>query len=260
MATRQLPFRGESTAEIFESILNRQPIPITRINLDLPPELERIVNKALEKDRNLRYQHAADIRTDLKRLERDTSSGRIRISDIKQLLSLAPPRAAHSSSQPNPPMRATPPRQRAPGSNASQPAATEPKSSKGLMFGIAAILILLAVAAGIAYKFFGTKPAFNFHDMEISKLTQSGKAAGVAISPDGQYVVYVFATAKMKASRFARSPRAPTFPSCLLTSSSTTASHFLPMGNTSTSPLPTVRTLYTARSTRCPSSVARPSS
>lgn len=58
------------------------------------------------------------------------------------------------------------------------------------MVGIAAILILLAVASGVAYKFFGNKPAFNFHDMEISKLTQSGKAAGVAISPDGQYVVY----------------------------------------------------------------------
>jgi Tol biopolymer transport system component len=59
------------------------------------------------------------------------------------------------------------------------------------MIGIAATLVLLAAAAGIAYKSFGSKPAFNFHDMEISKLTQSGKAAGVAVSPDGHYVVYV---------------------------------------------------------------------
>src|SRR5438874_3362077 len=76
MATASLPFRGESAGVIFESILNRTPVPVVRLNPDLPAELERIVSKCLEKDRNLRYQHAADIRTDLQRLKRDTESGK----------------------------------------------------------------------------------------------------------------------------------------------------------------------------------------
>jgi len=72
MATGQLPFRGESPGVIFDAILNRVPTAAARLNTDLPPKLEEVINKALEKDRNLRYQHASDIRTDLARLKRDT--------------------------------------------------------------------------------------------------------------------------------------------------------------------------------------------
>ncbi len=80
MSTRTLPFRGESTGVIFETILNRAPISPTRLNPVLPAELERIILKCLEKDRNLRYQHASDLRTDLQRLKRDTESGQLPLS------------------------------------------------------------------------------------------------------------------------------------------------------------------------------------
>jgi tRNA A-37 threonylcarbamoyl transferase component Bud32/tetratricopeptide (TPR) repeat protein len=76
MATGALPFRGDTHAIIFNGILEKQPIPPVRLNPEIPPKLEEIIDKALEKDVNLRYQHASDIRTDLQRLKRDTDSGR----------------------------------------------------------------------------------------------------------------------------------------------------------------------------------------
>src|SRR6202011_3948905 len=76
MATGTLPFRGESTGVIFDGIMNRAPVAPVRLNPDLPPKLEDIINRALEKDRELRYQHAAEMRADLLRLKRETDSAK----------------------------------------------------------------------------------------------------------------------------------------------------------------------------------------
>src|SRR6184192_1402348 len=82
MATGAMPFRGESSGVLFHAILELDPVPPVRLNPDLPPKLGDIINKALEKDRNFRYQVAADMRTDLMRLKRDTESARTRATEI----------------------------------------------------------------------------------------------------------------------------------------------------------------------------------
>jgi serine/threonine protein kinase/tetratricopeptide (TPR) repeat protein len=92
MATGLPPYRGDSTPEIFDAILNRAPVAAVRLNPAVPVELERIINKALEKDKEVRYQHASDIRSDLKRLKRDSSSASVPSAPGKA--SGAPPKAA----------------------------------------------------------------------------------------------------------------------------------------------------------------------
>src|SRR5260370_34476533 len=93
MATGLLPFRGDTSGLIFHAILDRAPTSPIRVNPDLPVQLEPIINKALEKDRDLRYQHAADMRADLKRLKRDSESGQVAAQSSGRVL------AQDSSSQ-----------------------------------------------------------------------------------------------------------------------------------------------------------------
>src|SRR5580704_12420072 len=112
MSTGAVPFRGETSGVITEAILNRAPVAPVRLNPELPAKLEDIIDKALEKDRDLRYQAASDIRTDLKRLRRDTDSGRISSTTGRTALDVGQaqaPTAASSSSVPIPAQAVAPP-------------------------------------------------------------------------------------------------------------------------------------------------------
>jgi serine/threonine protein kinase/dipeptidyl aminopeptidase/acylaminoacyl peptidase len=175
MVTGQLPFQGESTATIFDAILNRAPVAPVRLNPNLSLEFERIINKALEKDRNLRYQHASDIRTDLQRLKRDTESGRVQAQDSTPVRASTVSSAAgaeHGSS-----------------SAALAEAARHHKASLG---AIAAVVLLLTAAAGFGvYSLFFTARAQPFQNVKITRVSGTHNARLGAMSPDGNYLAYV---------------------------------------------------------------------
>ncbi|MBV8052103.1 MAG: serine/threonine-protein kinase, partial [Acidobacteriaceae bacterium] len=171
MATGKLPFPGNTSALIFEAILGRDPVPATQINPQLPLKLQEVIEKLLEKDREIRYQSAADLRGDLKRLKRDTESGRKSTSGTPTVV------GSRIASQPS-------------FSSSRVVSAARQNKISAAVAGIAIAVVLAAAAYGI-YALVNRKPAAPFQDISVTKVTDTGKAAQVAISPDGKYILNV---------------------------------------------------------------------
>ncbi len=193
MVTGTVPFHGETAAVIFDAILNRAPLQPLRFNPDLPAKLEEIVDKALEKDRDMRYQHASEIRSDLKRLQRDSGSGHRSAAQTQESSDSATQQGATSrpvlSSGAGPVAAQTSaPQVTASGSSVSA-VAREHK------FGLAAFvvvgLVLLAAGGFGVYSLISRRGPTPFQNFTITQITNTGKAQQAAISPDGKYVLNV---------------------------------------------------------------------
>jgi serine/threonine protein kinase len=196
MATGTLPFRGESSGVIQREILDSAPVAAVRMNPDLPAELERIINKALEKDRDLRYQHAADMRADLKRLKRETESSRAAASSRTDAAPLVGSVASLSGLNTPSPVSGAATVHR---SGTAQPAHTSSSAAVagvkqhkfGFVGGALAALAVLAAAGFGVYSMLHRAAPTPFQNFSIAQVTNSSRAVVAAISPDAKYVLTV---------------------------------------------------------------------
>jgi serine/threonine protein kinase/tetratricopeptide (TPR) repeat protein len=152
MVTGTLPFRGETTGLIFKAILDSDPPPAIRFNRDIPPKLEDIINRALEKDRNLRYQHASEMRAELQRLKRDTDTGRVGVASSGTVVA-AQESLASASTTPRTASGSTPATAAAPSSSAAAhvPAIPAAGRSKRWRVLVPAVLVLIGVIIAIGF-------------------------------------------------------------------------------------------------------------
>ncbi len=177
MATGKLPFSGATSAVVFHAILERDPVSPLQLNATLPPKLQEIIEKLLEKDRDLRYQSAADLRGDLKRLKRDVESGR----------HTPPPSSSPET------IAATTATSRASTSSGSAVAVAREHKIGASVATLVTIAVLAAAAYGV-YVFLHRARPVPFQNFSVSKVTDSGDAASAAISPDGKYILTLMRT------------------------------------------------------------------
>ena len=203
MATGAVPFQGETSAVIFEAILNRAPTAVARLNPHVPVRLEDIINKALEKDRDLRYQRASDIRSDMKRLQRDSGSGRVAAASDSVPVSATTSQSAGGPASASAGVGFT-----SAGSPSSAGSASGVGSSSavrtsstvsavarehrlGTVIGSLIGLAVLAAAGFGIYSFFNRSGPAPFQNFTITQVTKTGKAGLAAISPDGKFILHV---------------------------------------------------------------------
>ena len=183
MATGALPFHGESSAMICEAIVNRAPVAVVRLNHDVPPKLEDIINRALEKDRNLRYQSAADMRSELQRLKRDTETGRA-MAASSGTVAVAQESSAQVAQPPPPASGSTPALAPSPSSSAVKVAEVPVAGSRLWKVLVPVAIILVAAVIVGAFYFRSRQTTHRLTEKDTIVLADFDNKTGDAVFDD----------------------------------------------------------------------------